>query len=68
MLEKWTGNIVGKMHVHKITSKELAEEMGVSRQYVSMILNGTRSPDDARGRVETAVDALIERKKAGGKK
>lgn len=63
MLESWTGKIVGKMHVHEITYDEVAAELGVTRPYVSMLLNGHRKPPDARKRLETAVDAVIAKRK-----
>lgn len=63
MLEKWTGSIVGKMHVHEITQEDMAKEMGVTKSYVSMILNGVRKPDGIKKRMEEAIDALIQRKK-----
>ena len=63
MLEKWTGAIVGKMHVHEITQEDMAKEMGVTKSYVSMILNGARKPDGIKKRMEEAIDALIQRKK-----
>lgn len=62
MPEKWTGRLIGKMHNNKITFNDLAAELGVSKTYVSMILNGRRSPDGIRGRMESAVDRIIERK------
>ena len=62
MLEKWTGTIVGKMHVHKLTMEDVAKEMGVTKSYVSMILNGVRKPDGIKKRMEEALDALIKRK------
>lgn len=62
MLEKWTGHLVGKMHNHRITNEELASELGVSKPYVSMILNGSRKPKGYRERMESAVDAIIKRK------
>lgn len=65
MLERWTGKIVGEMHIHKISTAELAEKMGVSRQYVHMILNMDRTPADGRERMEAALAALIEEKKKG---
>ena len=43
MPEKWTGRLIGKMHNEKITYDELANELGVTKSYVSMILNGMRS-------------------------
>ena len=62
MPEKWTGRLIGRMHNNKITFEDLAKELGVSKPYVSMILNGRRSPDGIRGRMESAVDRIIERK------
>ena len=63
MPEKWTGRLVGKMHNERVTGDELAEEMGISKSYVSMILNGKRKPDGIRERMETAFDAVIQRRK-----
>ena len=63
MVEKWTGRLVGKMHNHGITNGDVAEELDVTKAYVSMILNGARKPKDAKHRLEAAVDAIIERRK-----
>ena len=63
MREKWTGRLVGRMHNEEITRNELANELGVRKSYVSMILNGDRKPSDAQQRLEAAVDAIIERRK-----
>lgn len=64
MPEKWTGRLVGKMHNERITYEELAEELNVTRAYISMILNGKRSPNGIRERMEEAVERLIERRQA----
>ncbi len=64
MKDKWTGRLIGKMHNHEITRNELANELGVKKSYVSMILNCDRKPPDAQQRLEAAVDAIIERRKA----
>lgn len=61
MHKKWTGNLVGLMHDHKITKTQLAEELGVSREYVSMVLNEHRTPVDAESRFIAAVTSIIER-------
>lgn len=63
MPEKWTGRLVGRMHNEKITYEELAEELGVTKAYVSMILNGSRKPEGIRERMEGAVDAIVKRRK-----
>jgi len=60
--EKWTGRLVGKMHNERITYDDLAAELGVTKAYISMILNGKRSPDGIRRRMESAVDRLVQKK------
>lgn len=62
MPEKWTGRLIGKMHNAGITRVELAEEMGVRKAYISMILNGQRNPQGARERLETAFERVKEKK------
>ncbi len=62
--EKWTGRLIGRMHNERITYDELAAELGVTKSYISMILNGKRSPDGIRNRMEDAVDRLIQRKRS----
>ena len=57
--KKWTGNLVGLMHDHKITKSQLAEHLGVSREYVSMVLNGHRAPMGAEEKFRSAVEQII---------
>lgn len=64
-IEKWTGRLVGKMHNEQVTFDELAKEMGVTKSYISMILNGTRKPDGIRQKMEAALDAVISKRNAG---
>ena len=59
MPKKWTGNLVGLMHDHKITKTQLADHMGISREYVSMVLNEHRVPADAEERFTKAVNELV---------
>lgn len=61
-LEPWTGELVGRMHNARVTLDDMAEEMGCNKSYVSMILNGTRSPAGAQKRLEEAFDAILERR------
>lgn len=62
MPEKWTGDVLGKMHVYGITNNELADEMNVTRAYISMLLNSKRKPDGIQERIESAVSAIVARK------
>lgn len=62
MAEEWTGRIVGMLHTHRITQGELAAEMGLTAQYVSMVLNGKKSPKGISERMETAIQAIADRR------
>lgn len=62
MLAQWTGEVVGKMHIYGITSKELARYLGYHEKYVSAVLNGKRSPEGAETGFKTALDELIKSK------
>lgn len=62
MAEKWTGNLIGKMHNEGITYQELAEEMSVTKSYISMILNGSRKPKGIKKRMENALASIITRR------
>lgn len=62
MPKKWTGDLVGLMHDEKISFSELAEEIGVTNRYVSMILNGHREPAGAELKFRAAIDRIIFRR------
>lgn len=62
MLAQWTGELIGRMHRNRITKTQLAQEMGVTREYLSMILNGHRNPDGIEHRMNDALDNLIAAK------
>ena len=57
MPEKWTAEIVGAMHLNKISRKQLAAQLGVTPEYVSMILHGHRAPAGAEQRFREALVA-----------
>ena len=62
MLAQWTGDFVGRMHRYRVTITQLAQEMDVTREYLSMILNGHREPSGIEQRLNDALDKLIEKK------
>lgn len=62
MREPWTGELVGIMHNHNITASDIAEVLGVSKQYVSMCLNGLRKPPNIQERLEGAVKVIIRQR------
>lgn len=57
---QWTGELIGEMHLKKISKKQLAERLGVTPEYVSMVLNGHREPDGVEERFRDAVESLIQ--------
>lgn len=63
MPKKWTGDLVGLMHTHRISFSELADELGVTNRYVSAILNSHKEPEGAEARLRDAVDRIVGRKK-----
>lgn len=56
----WTANIVKQMHLHSITRDDLGKAMGITGNYVSMILNGEREPAGMRERMESTIKQLID--------
>lgn len=61
-MEQWIAEAVGKMHINKITQTQLAEQLGVTNDYVWMILNGKKCPKNAEPRIKEAIDKLIASK------
>ena len=62
MLAQWIGDFVGRMHLNRVTITQISQEMGVTREYLSMILNGHREPQGAEQRMNDALDRIIEKK------
>lgn len=65
MPEQWTADIIGEMHLKRITAKELSAQLGYNSKYVSTVLNGHRSPKNAEQTFRRALDELIKQKQAG---
>lgn len=61
MLAQWIGDFVGRMHRYRVTITQIAQEMGVTREYLSMILNGHREPLGIDKRMNEALDNLIQK-------
>lgn len=60
MLPKWTGDVVGTLHVHNIKIRELAAKMGCAPEYLGKILNGKREPKNAEAKVKEALNELVK--------
>ena len=63
-MTEWTGRIVGLLHTHRITQAELAAELDLTPQYVSMVLNGKKSSKGIDERMEAAIQAINERRQS----
>lgn len=59
---EWTGEFVGRLHTHRVSQQELADALGVSRQYITMILNGWKTPTGAKGMLEEALLKVLEKR------
>lgn len=59
MTKEWTGRIVGLLHTNRITQAELARELGLTAQYVSMVLNGKKSPKGIEDRMVAAIESIL---------
>lgn len=59
MKDKWTGDAVGKMHVHEITELKLAEHLKWHPKYLSSVLNCRSKPKSAEEKVMSALDEMI---------
>ena len=62
MSSEWTGHIVGLLHTHRITQVELATELGLTAQYISMVLNGKKFSKGIQERMESAIQAIVDRR------
>lgn len=58
MPQEWTAEVVARMHLAKITTKQLAEAAGYTPEYVSMVLNGHRDTESARTTIQATLDRM----------
>ena len=61
--EKWTGNIVKKMHLNGINQSQISEEMGVSREIVCKTLSGKYQMKNAEERFTAAINSILAKRK-----
>lgn len=60
MPEKWTADLIGKMHLNNITAKQLAEHLNLNPKYVSTVLNGHRNPKKAKSIFNAALEEILK--------
>lgn len=58
-MDKWIATAVGLMHINKITQIQVAKKMGVTNDYINMILNGKLAPKNAEERIMRAINEII---------
>ena len=63
MPEKWTAELLGDMHLAHVTGKELAAEAGWHPKYLSVVLNGHRTPKGAEQTLRAALERIVSREK-----
>ena len=60
MPEKWTGDVIGIMHINRISFQQLADKLGWHVKYLSAVMNGKRSPAGAEEKVRNALEKIIK--------
>lgn len=61
-MEEWISEAVGKMHINKIKGIDIAKHLGFTAQYISEILNGKKTPKNAKEKILSAIDELCNLK------
>jgi transcriptional regulator with XRE-family HTH domain len=59
MLAHWIGEVAGLMHKHGISNKQLASHLGLTPEYISMVLNGHREPAGIEDRIRKAIEEIV---------
>ena len=59
---KWTGDLIGRMHNAGVDRVDIAEYMGVTKSYITAILNGRKTPPNAKERLNTAFAEVVASK------
>jgi transcriptional regulator with XRE-family HTH domain len=58
-VDKELAELLVKMRLYKIKQKDIAEHLGITDVYLSMILNGKKNPKNFRERLSNAIDEII---------
>ena len=61
-MNKDLAKLLVKMRVHKIKQKQVAEHLGITEEYFSMIVNGKKNPKNFKERLAKAIDEIIASK------
>lgn len=63
-MEEWTIKAAGLMHYNKISNIDVSKKLGVTAEYVSMLLNGKKKPANAETRIMTAISDIIRERES----
>ena len=58
MPAQWTAEIIGEMHLKKVTAIQLAKEVGWHPKYLSAVLNGHKAPKNAEKKLREALGRI----------
>lgn len=61
--EKWTGDVVKKMHLYDIRQSEIAKKIGVSREIVCKTLKGKHHMKNGKERFASAINSILAERK-----
>lgn len=64
MPAQWTADVIGEMHLKRVSKKRLAEQLSVTPEYVSMVLNGHREPEGAEAKFKAALRQIADSQNA----
>lgn len=62
---EWTGDVVRTMHLNRISAQDLADALGCSRCYISLILCGKRSPKNGETMIKEALNRIRAQRTSG---
>lgn len=63
-LAKWTGKVIGTLHVYGISHKEFAEYVGMNQHYLSSVLHGHTISPKAERKILTALEEITAPKRS----
>lgn len=64
MEKNWIADVVGRMHVAKITGQQLAKACGYSASYLSSVLSGVKGCEETQKRICAALEKLEGEKRS----
>ena len=61
MPAQWTAELIGEMHLNRVSAMQLAAEVGWHPKYLSAVMNGRREPKGAEEKLRAALKRIEER-------